>query len=176
MSKCIRKVRGFQILHYHASLTSSLNCSIKKLQQWTKCYVRVFIISCELWAPHLILPCTYHLAMSSCIILRIALTCIDLCPTFLVCAFWFFSSRRRRRAVRAGVRAPSGGSCLCFYRWPDRRAHLFTYFTVSCSFDLLLSLCCDSGVSRVLFHLLPIYPRYTSSPYFLFVICQLCES
>jgi hypothetical protein len=112
--------------------------------------VRVFIISCEIWAPHLILPCTNHLAMPSCIILRIAFTCIDLCYYFLVCAIWFFSSRRRRRAVRPGVRVPSGGSCRCFYLWSDRRAHPFTYFTFTCSFDLLLSLCCDSVVSRVL--------------------------
>ena len=104
-----------------------------KTCNWIKTICEGVIISCELWAPHLILACTNHLAMSSCIILRIAFTCIDLCYTFLVCAIWFFSSRRRRRAVRAGVRAPPGGSCLCFYRWSDRRAHLFTYFTVSCS-------------------------------------------
>jgi hypothetical protein len=52
------------------------------MQHEQKLYVRVFIISCELWAPHLILPCTNHLAMPSCIILRIAFTCIDLCLYF----------------------------------------------------------------------------------------------
>ena len=99
-------------------------------------------------------------------------TCIDLCYTFPCMCFWFFSSRRRRRAVRAGVRAPSGGSCLCFYRWSDRRAHLFTYFTVSYSlfscYPYVAILLCHASFSTCL-------PIWAVLPfrYLLPVVCWL---
>ena len=79
-----------------------------------------------------------------------------LCSFFPVCVICFFPSRHRHRAVREGVplhRPWRSRSCSLF-RF-DRRAHPFTYFTFSCSFDLLLSLYCDSVVSHILLHLLP---------------------
>ena len=117
-------------------------------------------------APHLILlhmkSCTYHLAMSSCIILRIAFLVLIFACTFLVCAIWFFASRARVRAVRAGVRLhPWGGYRWFLYRWSDRRAHLLHLFYSFLLFALLLSLCCDSVVSRVLFHLFTDMSRVT---------------
>ena len=69
MSKCIRKVRGIQILHFHASLASSLFCSIKNLQELELMkHEWVLSFHVDKMAPLLILPhlnsCIYHLAMS----------------------------------------------------------------------------------------------------------------
>ena len=56
-----------------------------KIATWTKCYVWVFIISCELWTPHLILLCMKPLHLMHHIVHCIP--CIDLCYIPLVCAF-----------------------------------------------------------------------------------------
>ena len=153
-------MRAFQISSYHASLASFLNCTNKTCKTSIKRTWEGVIISCDVKAPLLIFPhiksCVYHLALSSCIILRIAPSCIDLCHHLLVCAIWFFASRARVRAVRAEVRLhPWGGYRWFLYRWSDRRAHLLHLFYSFILVVLLLSLCCDSVVSRVLFHLLP---------------------
>ena len=98
-----------------------------------------FIISCEIWAPHLILlhmkHRTYHLAMSSCIILRIASSCFDLC--YLLSMYVLFASSRVDTDTEQFEKE-------FLYITPENRVRVFssdltgeptsfTYFTVSLS-------------------------------------------
>ncbi len=126
--------------------------------------MRVLIISCDIGAPHLILPCTYHLAMSSCIILRIASTCIDLCYTFLYVLFG--SSRVDADAEQYEQeyehpqedRACASTADLTGEPTSSPILHLHALL-IYCYPYVAILLCHVSY-----FHLLPIYPRYTSSP------------
>ncbi len=107
----------------------------------------MLIISCDFKAPHLILlhmkHRTYHLAMSSCIILRISSSCNDCALYFHVCAICFFPSRHRHRAVREGVPLHHPWrSRSCFLFRSDRRAHLLHLFYSFTLVVLLLSICC----------------------------------
>ena len=160
MSKCIRKMWGFQILHHHASLASSLNCLIKT------CQIELnHMWGCLSFHVKYGTPLNFDLHQPSCHVIMHHIahcTCIDLSYIYLVCVIWFFASRARVRAVRAGVRLhPRGGYRWFLYHWSDRRAHLLHLF---CSFILvvlMLSLCCDSVGSCVLFHLFPDMSRVT---------------
>ncbi len=85
MSKCIRKVRGFQILHHLASLASSLNCLIKT------CQIELnHMWGCLSFHVKYGTPLNFALHQPSCHVIMHHIahcTCIDLCYISLVCAF-----------------------------------------------------------------------------------------
>ena len=92
------------------------------------------------------LPChAYHLhhAGSSAVVVRLHPMCV---PAFA-------SSRIGSRSGVVRYDEFTGSSSATFHR----RAHLFTYFTISVSLISCYPYVCDSVVSRVLFHLLPIW-------------------
>jgi hypothetical protein len=157
ISKSIVFPRWIQILTCHTSLTIlCLGQMVIQLKLNVMC--GYFTCSCYFQMPHLILLCMDPLCISSCIILRIASLVLIVLFTFLVCAIWFFSSRHRHRAVREGVPLHHPWrSRSCFLFRSDRRAHLLHIFYSFTLVVLLLSICCDSVVSHVLFHLLPIW-------------------
>ena len=132
-------------------------------------------------APHLILlylkHCTYHVAMSSCIILRIASSCIDLCLYLLVCAIWIFSSSHRHRAVREGVPLHHPWrSRSCFLFRSDRQAHLLHLFYSFTLVVLLLSICCVLLCHVSFSTCYPYEPCHITLPITLCMMFEPCES
>lgn len=170
MSKCIRKMWVSQILHHHASLASSLNCLIKTCQ-----FELNLMWGCLSFHVKYGTPLNFDLHQPSCHVIMHHIahcTCIDLCYIPLVCAFGSSRVEPEYEQFEQEYEHPQEDrACASTADLTGEPPPPFTYFTVSCSFDLMLSLCCDSVVSRVLFHLLPIYLSYTSSPYLLFVVC-----
>ena len=144
-------MRGFQILHHHASLASSLNCPQLNMQHEPKTI-------CEgvyhfMW--HLSTPLNFALHISSChVIMHHIAHCIYLYWFVLLLSLYalFGSSRVDADAEQYEQeyefpledRVGASTSDLTAEPTPSPILHF------TCSFDLLLSLCCDSVVSRVL--------------------------
>jgi len=123
-------------------------------------------------------PLAYHMP---CIILRIALSCIDLRTFFLVCVFG--SSRvdtdteQYEQYAQEYEHTPQEDPACTATADLTGEPFLFTYFILLLSL-LLLSFGCDSFESRVLFHLLP-YTSHESLPLpisLCLFVCKPCES
>ena len=160
-------MRAIQISSCHASLASSLNCLIKTCKIWIK-RTCVWVLSFHVVhkAPLLILPhlnsCIYHLAMSHASYCALHLRVLICSNIFLYVRFGFSrvepeSEQFEQEFDYTPEEDIVGFSTADLTGEPTS----FTYFTFSCSFDLLLSLCCVSVVSCVLLHLFTDMSRVT---------------
>jgi hypothetical protein len=148
-----------------------------KIATWTKCYVRDFTLLLLFIIAPLNIAMHGPFCITTCIILRIAQLCIDLRIFFLYVLFG--SSRvdidteqfeKEFLYVTPEDRVRAFSSDLTGEPTPSPILH-FHALLIYC-YPYIAILLCHVSYSTCC----PILPNYTSSPYPLFVVCQLCES
>ena len=143
-----------------------LTLSVENASPTLICFPGVLtLINMDKLHRRIMLPCHANYldhADSSSVVVRLHTLCV---PAFA-------SSRIGSRSVVVRYDEFSD-KFFCSFSQASPPLHLFYFYMLFWSIAILmLRFCCVTCP----IHLLPIFPRYTSSPYLLFVVCQLCES